>query len=244
MAALVASVLAAVVFARYGTGDHGVLRALQITALWSFLLFWLAYIGGATARLFGPCFAPLAQRGRELGLAFASAQLIHVSLVLWLIYLKPGPRGGMVFFWVGVLCVYLLVLFSFAPLRKALGTPLGQTFRTAALEYIALAFATDFILIPLNGPGNYPLRYVSMTVMLVGGMGLRVASFAGYCYPDHTRDLRRPSAAATAAGLLLFVSIGVGLWDLFHGLTRLAMTVASIFIAAGTYNAWCSLNSK
>jgi hypothetical protein len=244
VATLVASILAAVVFVRYGTGDQGTVRALQLTARWSFLLFWLAYIGGATARLFGPRFAGWARRGRELGLAFASAQLIHVGLVLWLIYIEPEPSGGMVFFWVGILCVYLLALFSLAPLREALGTRLWQTFRTAALEYIALTFAADFILLPLNELGKHPLGYVPFIVMLVGGTGLRVASFAGYSYVDYPRELQKSKAIATAAVPFLFVSIGVGLWDLFRGLNTLAATIAAIFIVAGTFNTWRSLNSK
>jgi hypothetical protein len=253
-AVLVASVLAAVAFARHATGDQGTIRALRLTARWSFLLFWLAYVGGAMARLFGPRFTGLARHGRELGPAFASAQLIHVGLVLWFIYFEPGSGGGMVFFWVGILCVYLLALFSFAPLRNALGTRLWQTFRTAALEYIALGFATDFILLPLNRLGNYPLKglldyplsNVPFVVMLVVGTGLRVASFARYSYVNHAQEMQmsKPIAIAQATALLLFASIGIGLSDLFHGLNTLAATVASIFVVAGTFNTWRSLNSN
>jgi hypothetical protein len=148
---------------------------LRVTARWSFLLFWLAYVGGAMARLCGPRLDGFARRGRELGLAFASAHLVHVGLVLWLFM---GP-GGMVFFWIGILCTYLLALFSLPRLRDKLGPRLWRIFRTIALEYIALVFAADFILGPLQagGLGKYPLTYLPFALMLVGGAGLRLATF-------------------------------------------------------------------
>jgi hypothetical protein len=50
---------------------------------------------------------------------------------------------------------------------------------TLALEYIALVFAVDFILEPLQATGaaKYPLSYVPFLVMLVGGALLRLAAF-------------------------------------------------------------------
>ncbi len=84
--------LAVVVLAILGTDARGIGGALRVTARFPFLLFWLAYSGGAMAALFGSIFQPLARRGRELGLAFASAHLIHVDLVIWLTgYLPSRP---------------------------------------------------------------------------------------------------------------------------------------------------------
>jgi hypothetical protein len=129
------------------------------------------------ARLCGPRLAGLARRGRELGLAFASAHLVHLGLILWL---YAGPGDGMIFFWVGMLCTYLLALFSLPWLRDTLGPRLWRTFCTIALEYIALVFAADFILLPLQAGGlsNYPLTYLPFAFMLIGGAGLRVAATA------------------------------------------------------------------
>src|ERR1700733_11532722 len=93
---VVASALAAIVLAVFGAGERGTVLALRATARWSFLLFWLAYAGGAMAALCGPRLGELARRGRELGLAFASAQFVHVVLVLWLFYVTARP-GGMIF---------------------------------------------------------------------------------------------------------------------------------------------------
>jgi hypothetical protein len=55
----------------------------------------------------GPPFDRLARYGREFGLAFASAQLVHVGLIL-----LSGSGAGMAFFWAGIVLTYLLVLLS------------------------------------------------------------------------------------------------------------------------------------
>jgi hypothetical protein len=182
-ALLVALGLAAIVLAVFGTADRGTVLALEVTARWSFLLFWLAYAGGAMARLWGPRFCGLARNGRELGLAFASAHLVHVGLVLWLFHIAAEPPvggSGLVFFSVGLLCTYLLALFSLPRLREALGPRLWRTLCMIALEYIAFVFAADFILIPLRAGGlsKYPLSYLPFALMLVAGVGLRIAAFA------------------------------------------------------------------
>ena len=119
-ALLIALALAVVVLVIFGVGERGTAIALRATARWSFLLFWLAYAGSAIAWLCRPHLGGLARHGRELGLAFASAQLIHVGLVLWIIHIAKGSVGAMLFFWVGMLCTYLLALFSVPRLRDAL----------------------------------------------------------------------------------------------------------------------------
>ena len=118
--------------------------------------------------------------GAELGLAYASAQLVHVGLVLWIIHIATGPSGAMVFFWIGIFCTYLLALFSWPRLRDILGPRLWRIFRTIALEYIAIAFAADFIVGPLHaeGLGKFRPLYLPFALMLVVGAGLRVARFS------------------------------------------------------------------
>jgi hypothetical protein len=86
---LVAAGLAATVFGAVDARDRvGV--ALRVTARWSFLLFWLAYTGRAMSTLWGPPFNRLARYGREFGLAFASAHLVHVGIILGT---EPAPAG-------------------------------------------------------------------------------------------------------------------------------------------------------
>ena len=178
---LIAFVLASVILLIFGVGERGTGLALRATARWSFLLFWLAYAGNAMATLFGPFFAGLARRGRDLGLAFASAQLIHIGLVLWVIYIATEPLGNMLFFWVGILCTYLLALFSIRPVRAALGPRLWRTFRTLAVEYIAIVFAADFIIGSLQAnkfDKYYFITYLPFSLMLAGAVGLRVVASA------------------------------------------------------------------
>lgn len=185
---VVAFTLAAMVLVIFGVGERATTIALRLTARWSFLLFWLAYAGGAMSKLFGPRFVGLARRGRDFGLAFASAQLVHVALVLWFFYLAPGTNGGMLFFWIGIACTYLLALFSLPRLRDALGPRLWRICCEIALDYIMLVFAVDFISIPLQADGldKYPLTYVPFSIMLVVGVGLRFSALA--------RQQMRPSA--------------------------------------------------
>jgi hypothetical protein len=131
------------------------------------------------ARLFGPRLAGVARRGREFGLAFASAQVVHVGVVVWIIYLTPGGIGGMLLFWAGIVCTYLLALFSWPRLRDALGPRLWRICLEITLNYIMLVFAVDFIRIPLQADGldKYPLSYVPFAMLLVGAVGLRVAAW-------------------------------------------------------------------
>src|SRR6516162_8690367 len=77
-------ILTAAVLTVFGAGVRGTMLGLQMTARFSFLLFWPAYAGSALWALFGLTFLPLKRRVREFGLAYASAHLGHVGLVAWL----------------------------------------------------------------------------------------------------------------------------------------------------------------
>jgi len=173
---LVALGLAVIVLVIFGVGERGTAIALRATARWSFLLFWPAYAGGAIAWLW-PRLNGLARHGRELGLAYASAQLVHVGLVLWIIHVATGPSGAMVFFWVGIFCTYLLALFSVPRLRNSLEPRLWRIFRTIALEYIAIAFTADFVNLHVDELRKHPISYLPFALMLVSGAGLRVVAF-------------------------------------------------------------------
>jgi hypothetical protein len=177
---LVCLLLAALVLAVFGAGERGTEVALRLTARWCFLLFWCAYAGGALAKLWNlRFFAELARHGREFGLAFASALTVHFALVLRHYQIATPADGAMLFFWVGIFCTYLLALFSLPGVRDALGPRLWRIILTLALEYIALVFAVDFIVEPLQavGMGKYPLSYVPFLAMLVGGALLRLAAY-------------------------------------------------------------------
>ena len=183
-----ASALAGIVLALFGAEERGTILALRLTARWSFVLFWLAYTGGALARLFGPRLDRLARRGRELGLAFASAQLIHIVLVLWLYHIATGPSGAMTFFWSGTACLYALALSSLPRLRNIFDPQFWRVFRVIAIEYIAVVFASDFIFGPLRaGEGTYPWSYMPFALMLVGGVCLRAVAFMATVWPHQAK---------------------------------------------------------
>jgi hypothetical protein len=175
---IVSLALAAAVFAVFGAGEHGTTLALRVTARWCFLLFLLAYAGGALARFCGLRFAVLARHGRDFGLAFAAALFVHIGLVLWLLYVAADQRTLMLFFWAGVLATCALSVFSLRRLRDWLGSLVWRILSEAAMQYIALVFAADFIVEPLkvSGADAYPLSYVPFAVMLLGGVVLRLAA--------------------------------------------------------------------
>jgi hypothetical protein len=169
--------LVSLVFAVLGPGVRGTDVALQVTARLSFLLFWGAYAGPALAGLFGPSFQALRQHGREFGLAFASALLVHIGLVAWLTSMGAAPPiHTFIFFGVAVLWTSLLVLFSFVPLQRALGPKGWWLLRAIGLNYIAYAFFVDFSRRP-SGDSKYLIGYLPFAVLSVVGPVLRFAAF-------------------------------------------------------------------
>ena len=132
-----------------GPDNKSVRLALELTARWSFLLFFLAYTGNALAALFG--WTALGGHAREFGLSFAAAHLVHVALVIWLgVIMGKVPLSGglLLFFLVGLFFTYLLALLSFGGV-KALGR-FWPSLRFIAMNYILIAFARDFILPVIN----------------------------------------------------------------------------------------------
>jgi len=188
-----AVLLAGATLAVFGTGTTGVRRALDVTARFSFALFWLAYAGSALAALFGPAFRGLARRGRDLGLAFASAHLVHVGLVVWLFRISlepPVSERTFVFFAVGLMWVYLLALFSIGRLSRMLGPVRWRVLRTVGLEYISFAFLVDFVNHPIHLNAKSLIGYLPFATLAVIGTMLRIAVWV------------RPRQRATAQGAL------------------------------------------
>ena len=187
--------LASLVLAIFGTGVRGTDAALFATGRFSFLLFWPAYAGGAAAALFGPVFHPLRRNGREFGLAFASAHVVHMGLVAWLCYIGavPGLRT-FVFFGVAAVWIYLLAALSLPGLRARLDDRTWWLLRILGLNYIAYAFARDFVQFRLGG-ARHMVEYVPFAALAIGGPVLRLAAFGARI--GQTR--RAPTAAAPPA---------------------------------------------
>ena len=170
--------LAGLVLAALGLDERGTDVALQVTARFSFLLFWAAYAGGALATLFGPLFEPLKRHGREFGLAFASAHLIHMALVGWLIQIGASPPlGTFVLFGIALLWLYLLALFSIVRLQRMLGPKVWWLLRLIGLSYIAYAFAIDFLRVSPVDSVKDLIGYLPFAVLSVLGPALCLAAF-------------------------------------------------------------------
>jgi hypothetical protein len=71
--------------------NPGFSLALRATARWAFLLYLPAYVGGPLTSLFGSAFLPVRQRAREFGLAFASAMIVHLGIVVCLCAIGAAP---------------------------------------------------------------------------------------------------------------------------------------------------------
>jgi hypothetical protein len=174
--------LAVAVLAVYGTGPDGLRLGVRITARWSFLFFWLSYAGGALAILFGPAFAELARQARALGLAFATALVVHIGLVVWLgVVIGQIPlQGGLLwFFLVALLFTCLLALMSFGIGIRRLG-PLWRPVLLLATTYILIAFGRDFVLGALDRKAQqwlYAVEYLPFALLSVIAIPLRLAAF-------------------------------------------------------------------
>jgi len=181
-ALLGALALAGAVLAGYGTGPEGIGQAVRYTARWSFLFFWLSYVGGAMAILFGQAFAGLARRARALGLAFATALQVHIGLVVWLgvvIGQIPLQGGILLFFLAGLFCTYLLVLLSFGVGTRNLGR-LWRPLLFLGTTYILIAFGGDFVLGALAQKTQhwlYAAEYVPFALLSLIAIPLRLAAF-------------------------------------------------------------------
>ena len=203
--------LAIVVLSVKGTQPKSVGRAMQLTARWSFFWFWIAYSGRALAELFGPFFEPLARRGREFGLAFAAALLVHLGLVITLFVITSRPPLTGLFlaiFLAAVVCTYSLALLSFGGLAKALGPRGWYVFRFVAMNYILFAFAFDFV------RDAFPLDLVR--AVLHGGpvyllAAMRGASTVPVAY-GHQRLVYIPYAALNIAAPILIFAAAVHRW--------------------------------
>jgi hypothetical protein len=174
--------LAGAILADYGAGPDGIGQAVRYTARWSFLFFWVSYVGGAMAILFGPAFAGLARQARALGLAFAAALQVHIGLVIWLgvvIGQIPLQGGLLLFFLVALLFSYLLALLSFGVGARKLGR-LWRPLLFLGTTYILIAFGRDFVLGALDQTNQhwpYVAEYLPFAVLSLIAIPLRLAAF-------------------------------------------------------------------
>jgi hypothetical protein len=174
---VVAVALVSIVLIVFGAGKVGTIAALQVTARFSFLLFWLAYAGGGLAVLLGSRLQPLRRHGRHFGVAFAAAQLVHVGVVAWLCWIGATPGIDVfVFFVPPFVVIYVLALFSLPSLQRALGRTLWALLRTVGMTYISYAFAVDFTGAPFSGNTTRIVMYAPFAFLSVAGPMLHLLS--------------------------------------------------------------------
>jgi hypothetical protein len=189
--------LAGLALAALGDGVRGTTFGLQLTARWSYCFFILAYVGGPLAALFGPAFVGFARRGRELGLAFASAHLTHLCLVAWLYYISPEPPVGTfaaVYFGIAALLTYLLALFSIPTLVARLPPSLWWALRTLGMDYIAIAFLRDFLHSRFSGSLLHLVGYLPFIALGLATAVIRIAAYAKKMLRRRTRSGPAPKA--------------------------------------------------
>lgn len=177
--------VAAAMLVYRGAGHDGTVLGLQLTARWSYCFFLPAYLGGALTTLFGPRFRPLARRGRDLGLAFAAAHLVHFGLVVWLYHISSRPPVGTssaIYFGIALLFTYLIALFSIPRLFAMLPPRLWRLLVTVGMEYIALAFLTDFLQDPFHHGLVNLLLYLPFIALGCAALPLRLGAYAKRWY--------------------------------------------------------------
>jgi hypothetical protein len=134
------------------------------------------------AILFGPAFAGLARQARALGLAFATAHLVHIGLVVWLgidIGQIPLQGGVLWFFLVALLFTYLLALLSFGIGMRNLGR-LWRPLLFLGTTYILIAFGRGFVLGALAQKTQhwlYAAEYLPFALLSLVAIPLRLAAF-------------------------------------------------------------------
>jgi hypothetical protein len=169
--------LAAVILAVRGTGVHGTSLALAASARVAFLWFVSAYAGGALTELFGAAFLPLKKRGRELGLAFAAALLVHLALVGWLCWIgAPPPLSVFVFFGFAAILTFALAILSFGNLHLLIGLKWWRLFRTIGMNVILYAFLKDFLQHPFDGGTLHVFEYLPFAAMTIVAFLLQIAA--------------------------------------------------------------------
>lgn len=166
--------LAAIILVVRGADAHGTNAALFATGRVAFLWFWAAYAGGPLTTLFGATFLPLKQRGREFGLAFAAALIVHLALVSWRCWIGAVPTLA-VFIRFGTAAAFtiLLAILSFGNLHALLGPKSWQLLRTVGMNYILYVFLVDF----QNPLHRGIILYLPFTVMATAAALLQLVAW-------------------------------------------------------------------
>lgn len=167
---LAASLAGTATLSLFGTGIRGVTEALRVTGRVSFILFWPAYASSVLSRLNLPVLSAIPRLRREFGLGFAASHSVHAALILWLFQIaqhRPLPLSTLVFDSIGLVWVYTLAALSADHLRRMLKPQVWRFLFTVGLEWIALVFLSDFLILQLHRGGVFSLSYLPFTILLL-----------------------------------------------------------------------------
>ena len=161
----------------FGFDIRGTRHALELTARFSYLWFWVAYAGCSLATLLRIKFA----YGREFGLAFAASHSVHLFLVIWLYRISPSSPtalfgvDGAIFGAIGFALMYVLVILSIRRITLMMSYWVWRTVMFIGMEYIAFAFLSDFWP-KITDPLTFKFVYAYLPFILLGllGTSLRV----------------------------------------------------------------------
>jgi hypothetical protein len=177
-AAASALALGGAMLAIRGADRAGVETAVAWTGRLAFAFFWPSYVGGALATLFGSRFQPLKRRGRALGLGFAAVIAVHLSLVAWLSWVgEPPTVGTFIVFGMAAFWVFALAAASIKRVSIEIGPAGWWVLRNIGMNYIALAFALDFLRIQQAWTLPKLAEYVPFAVLSVLGPLLRLLAW-------------------------------------------------------------------
>jgi hypothetical protein len=201
---LCASLVAALgTLAASGAGVAGTHAALGATARLAFLFFLPAYAGSAMAQLFGRRFQPLRAHGREFGLAFAAAFLVHGALIVRLCLIGASPGlATFELFGPALIFLYLFAALSFVDIAQPplpavrRVTPSLRLIFAIGMNYIAYAYAVDLVKNPFKGGLSHFILYAPFGGALALAVGLRLAAFLARCVNGLNRGRRALAAPA------------------------------------------------
>lgn len=171
-----------------GAGNLGWHAAVRITAVLSFLPWWLAFVAGPLARAV-PHRATRALRiqRRPLGVAFAATLVVHGLTILMLSRSEPAviaPGLEVVFGGLGIVFAVAMAVTSTDAARRRLGRGWGALHRTGQW-WIFVIFASSYGGRVVVDPDYWPAA-----AALVAALALRIAV--------HVRSRGRDAAPSPA----------------------------------------------
>ncbi len=117
--------------------------------------------------------------------------MVHLGLVVWLCWIGAAPPlATFVFFGFAALWLYVLAALSIDRLHRAVGHPVWRWLNLIGLNFIALAFAVDFLKFPPGANAKYLLGYLPFVMLALAAPLLRLAARAWQAWQN-----RRNSAS-------------------------------------------------